>query len=265
MKGLVFDIRRFSVNDGPGIRTTVFLKGCPLRCWWCHNSESWSVEPELMEVNQPLEGKSFKKMEIVGRWMRVSEVVQACLRDLAFISESGGGITLSGGEPLMQPEFTTALARELSKLYLHVALDTSGYAPRSVLSILLPYVDLWLYDFKGANTRRHFENTGVDNTLIIENLEYLIQQKAPVVLRYPVVPGYNDTEKDISFIFHFLLKYKGGIHEVHLLPYHRLGRDKRRRLHAFLPPYEVENDSTAAAYRVMSVLYSSGIPIKIGG
>lgn len=265
MKGLIFDIRRFSVNDGPGIRTTVFLKGCPLRCWWCHNPESWSAEPEFIEVNQPLDGKSFIKSETVGRWISVEEVVEACRRDLAFMSESGGGVTLSGGEPLLQPEFVTALARELSVLGIHVALDTSGYAPRQAISGLLPYIGLWLYDFKGYDARGHIENTGVDNTLILENLDFLIQEKALVVLRYPLVPGYNNTEKDVTGLFHLLQKYKSGIREVHLLPYHRLGRDKRRRLHVPQPTYEANYDSTAAAHRVMSALISAGIPVKIGG
>ncbi|MGC8865224.1 MAG: glycyl-radical enzyme activating protein [Bacteroidales bacterium] len=265
MKGLVFDIRRFSVNDGPGIRTTVFLKGCPLRCWWCHNPESWSCEPEYMEVSQPLEGISFKKIETVGRWMSVAEVVEISMRDLAFMSESGGGVTLSGGEPLMQPEFSLALAREISRLGIHVALDTSGYAPRSLLSTLFPYVRLWLYDFKGFNPQRHYENTGVDNTIILENLDYLIRQQAPLVLRYPLVPGFNDTEQDISGLFHLLLKYKGGIREVHLLPHHQLGRDKRRRLHVPGPTQKVMGDSAEAAHRVLTALIPAGVMVKIGG
>lgn len=265
MKGLVFDIRRFSVNDGPGIRTTVFLKGCPLRCWWCHNPESWSRDPELMEVNQPLDGKLFIKSETVGRWMSVAEVVSICRRDMAFMSESGGGVTLSGGEPLAQPEFSIPLARELSSLGIHVALDTSGYGPRSVLTSMLPYVSLWLYDFKGYDAQRHIENTGVDNTLILANLDYLIQQKAQVVLRYPVVPGFNDTDKDISGLFHLLQKYKSGIREVHLLPHHRLGHDKRRRLRVPQPDYNIKENSSEAASRVLASLISAEIPVKIGG
>ena len=265
MKGLVFDIRRFSVNDGPGIRTTVFLKGCPLNCLWCHNPESRNPEPETMTINQPLEGQSYVKHETVGRWMTVEEVVAACQLDLAFMSESGGGVTISGGEPLFQPDFTEKLASDISSIGISVAIDTSGYAARRILDRLLPHVSLWLYDYKGYDPIRHIENTGVDNSLILENLEYLISKNAQVILRYPVVPGLNDSEVDISGLFHLLDRYKGHLHEVHLLPYHRLGQDKLRRLNIQVPQIAVKTDSEKAARIVFNALVSLPVVVKIGG
>lgn len=265
MNGLVFDIRRFSVNDGPGIRTTVFLKGCPLHCLWCHNPESRNPEPEVMTINQPLDGQLYVKHETVGRYMTVEEVVGACQRDLAFMSESGGGVTISGGEPLFQPEFTEKLARDISSIGISVAIDTSGYAPGRILDRLLPYVTLWLFDYKGYDPERHLENTGVENSLILENLEYLISKNAHVILRYPVVPGFNDSEMDISGLFHLLDKYKGQLQEVHLLPYHRLGQDKLRRLNVQVPQIAVQTDSEMAARIIFNALVSLPVVVKIGG
>lgn len=264
MQGLVFDIRRFSVNDGPGIRTTVFLKGCPLHCIWCHNPESQNSFQEEMIVNQPLGGVQFSRVETVGQWMTVHEVVSKCFLDIAFMSESGGGVTLSGGEPLFQPDFTVALVNELSMVGIHVAIDTCGYASKEIFELLLPKVNLWLYDFKGADIEKHKKNIGVKPDLILQNLNFLISKKAEIILRYPVVPGFNDTEYDISALFHLLDKNRERIKEVHLLPYHRLGEDKLRRLNISKPHVIPKSDSTAAARAIAAALSSLPAVTKIG-
>lgn len=264
MQGLIFDIRRFSVNDGPGIRTTVFFKGCPLHCFWCHNPESRSPFQEEMIVNKPLDGVQYSRVEKVGQWMTVQEVVSKCLLDIAFMSESGGGVTLSGGEPLFQPDFTESLVNELSLLGIHLAVDTCGYASREIFERLLPKVHLWLFDFKGADVEKHKENTGVKPDLILQNLDFLISQKAEIILRYPVVPGFNDSEFDISALFHLLDKNRGRIKEVHLLPYHRLGEDKLRRLNISKPHLIPKSNSTAAARAIVEALASLPVTVKIG-
>jgi pyruvate formate lyase activating enzyme len=243
MEGLVFDIKRGVTKDGPGLRTSVFLKGCPLRCAWCHNPESQSPEPE----------RAVTTGEVCGRRMTVEEVMEEVRRDAVFYKASGGGLTITGGEPLMQPEFTAALAEAAYAEGIHVAIDTSGFAPWSILERILgsagfsrerglpargdeawpspgsvgfqPADLLFLYDLKCMNPVKHRELTGVDNTPILDNLRRLDDAGAPFWIRCPLVPGLNDTDDDLAALRDFIATLRHA-EKVEICPYHPLGLEK---------------------------------------
>ena len=228
--GLVFDIKRGGTKDGPGLRTSVFLKGCPLRCAWCHNPESQSPEPE----------RAVTTGELCGRRMTVGEVMEEVCRDKVFYAASGGGLTITGGEPLMQPEFATALAEAARAEGIHVALDTSGFAPWATFEALLgrarhrpgrrcddgaPAVDLFLYDLKCMDAAKHRELTGVDNALILDNLLRLDAAGARTWIRCPLAPGLNDSDADLAALRDFIAQLRHA-EKVEICPYHPLGLEK---------------------------------------
>ena len=223
MKALVFDIEKFAVHDGPGIRTVVFLKGCPLRCIWCHNPESQSFEQEPMASS---DGRS--PPEIVGRPMTVEEVMDQVRKDKAFYDNSGGGLTVSGGEPLAHFEFTRELLAAAKAEGIHTAVETSGFAPRERIEALLPLVDLWLWDVK-AHPSRHKELIGVEASQILDNLAFIAARGAKIILRCPLVPGVNDSDDALAHIAH-IAKNTPGVIRVDIEPYHPMGEDKNRRL-----------------------------------
>jgi len=258
---LVFDIQRFSINDGPGIRTTVFLKGCPLRCIWCHNPESKSAKKQLLFRAEKCIGclacaqvceagvHSFSEegkhalnraacvfcgkcaeecmgaIEICGREMTVSAVMNEVLKDRAFYRNSGGGMTVSGGEPLMHPELTLALLRAAKEEGLHTALETSGFGAWEAIEALAPYTDLFLWDVKETDEARHREYTGVSNARILENLFRLNLSGAQIVLRCPVIPGFNDRREHFEGISALAERLENVI-RVEVEPYHPLGKSK---------------------------------------
>lgn len=229
-KGLIFDIRRFSVHDGPGIRTTIFFKGCPLSCWWCHNPESKSSAPEEAVKILTLEGKKFPVKEALGRYMTVDEVMTEVEKDRLFFDESSGGVTLSGGEPMLQAGFAIELLKKLKEKDIHTTVDTCGFVRREVLEATLPVTDLYLFDLKLMDENEHLEYTGVPNTLIHQNLIYLTDQRKQVIIRFPVIPGITDTRKNIDLMKEFLIKLQPRISKICLLPYHSLGKSKYDRL-----------------------------------
>jgi pyruvate formate lyase activating enzyme len=262
--GWIFDLQRFSIHDGPGIRTTVFLKGCPLRCRWCHNPEGVSPRPQLsfmpdrcigcgrclkvcpQGAHQVAEGRHWllrekclvcgacaaechaKALEIVGRQVTVREVLDEVLRDRPVYETSHGGMTLSGGEPTMQIEFAEALLREAKGQGLHTCIETSGASEWERLERLRPWVDLWLFDWKETDPARHRELTGVSNERIAGNLRRLDGAGAAIVLRCPIVPGLNDRDDHFAGIARLAgeLRHVLG---VELTPYHRLGEGKLKR------------------------------------
>ncbi len=264
-KGLIFDIQKFSIHDGPGIRTTVFLKGCPLHCLWCHNPESQKGVPEIFftldkcigcgwcfkvcpEHCHAMEnevhtfhrercrrcGKCTEEcyagsLETAGKKMSVREVLDEVLKDKVFYENSGGGMTLSGGEPMHQFPFTLELAKAGKKAGLHVAVETCGLAPWSDFETLLPYVDLFLFDLKATDPGKHKALTGVGNQLILENLKKLDEAGASIVLCCPLVPGVNDDEEHLAEIAGWANRLK-NVREIVLHPYHPLGVSKCGRL-----------------------------------
>ena len=228
MEACIFDIKRFAVHDGPGIRTTVFFKGCPLYCWWCHNPEGISPGIEKFMEEKEFDGVILEKELTLGRWVSVDELMTEILKDRIYMEESGGGVTLSGGEPLMQPEAVFSLLERCRELQIHTALDTSGQAPVPVLRQATGMADLILYDLKTLDDNVHRKYTGVSNKLILENLEIALAGKARVVLRMPLISGFNDAAEDERR----LLAYLGGLKnldQVDILPYHPFGSHKYKR------------------------------------
>jgi pyruvate formate lyase activating enzyme len=223
-KGVVFDIKRCGVKDGPGLRTSVFLKGCPLRCAWCHNPESQSAKIEHAATTG----------EVCGHEMSVEEVMDEVRRDAVFYASSGGGVTLTGGEPAMQPEFAFALASSARTEGFHVAFDTCGFAQWSVFERLLPAVDLFLYDLKCMDPAKHRELTGMDNGEIIENLRRLDDAGAETWIRCPLVPGLNDSDADLTALRGFIRTLR-GVSKVEICPYHVLGLEKYAKFGRNIP------------------------------
>ena len=234
---LVFDIEKFAVHDGPGIRTVVFVKGCPLRCLWCHNPESQSFERETMA------GVNGGTPETVGKAMTVEEVMASVRKDKPFYDSSGGGLTISGGEPLAHFEFTCALLLAAKAEGIHTAIETSGFAPRERVEALLPLVDLWLWDVK-ATPVRHKALTGADAAPILGNLAFIAAHGAAIVLRCPLVPGVNDSDEALAHIAH-LAETTPGVQRIDIEPYHPMGEGKGRRLgraEVFSAPFASDAD-----------------------
>lgn len=216
--GVIFNIQRLSVHDGPGIRTTVFLKGCPLNCMWCHNPESKQKKPQVNTAG-----------ETVGYSATVDDIMHEVIRDLSFYKQSGGGMTLSGGEPLYQADFTLALLQAAKAQGIHTCVETSGYASYSTLRRILPYTDLFLYDWKETNEDRHTKYTGVSNATICKNLIALDASGAASILRCPIIPGYNDNTEHYMGIA-ALANSLHNIKAVNILPYHTMGSHKAETL-----------------------------------
>lgn len=263
--GTVFNIQRFSIDDGPGIRTTVFLKGCPLACIWCHNPESRDHRVEMLfssdrctgcaaciracphQCHRIVDGQhEFRRdhcircglcaqhclpqaLEQAGRSMTVAEVLAIVTRDHAFYRTSGGGMTLSGGEPMAQPLFTSALLRAAKANGLHTAIETCGQASPAAYAAILDDTDLFLYDCKETDPERHRRFTGVGNGLILENQRTIDRHGRPCILRCPIVPGLNDRPDHFAGIAR-LANSLAHIIGIDLLPYHPLGATKSVRL-----------------------------------
>jgi len=263
--GCVFKIQKYSIHDGPGIRTTVFLKGCPLNCWWCHNPESISPEIETAAAGAGhAPGTSSGREERIGREMAVSLVAAEADKDRLFYEESGGGVTLSGGEPLMQPGFTLALARAFSELDLHVALDTSGHGSPQVLEELLELADLVLYDLKLVDPEAHQHFTGVGNELILENLHRLDAARVPYRIRFPVIPGITESETALEQLAELLAQ----LHRrpaVDLLPYHPSAEAKYERLGQAYRLRGLKPPSPERMTTIASLFRRYGLEAHIGG
>lgn len=217
-RGRIFDIQRYSIHDGDGIRTIVFLKGCVLRCRWCCNPESQHYQIEQMTVAG--------KTKVIGRDVTVDEVMEVVEKDRPYYRQSGGGMTLSGGESLCQPEFAAALLKAAKEDGLTTAMESMGCAPYSVIDSVLDYLDCYLMDIKHTNTEKHRQFTGKSNELMLENARRIAASgKTQLVIRVPVIPTFNATEEEIASIAAFAGSLP-GVKKLHLLPYHRLGQDK---------------------------------------
>ena len=233
-RGRIFDIQRYSIHDGPGIRTIVFLKGCVLRCRWCCNQESQEYSIQKMMVNG--------KEKIIGKDITVAEVMETVERDRPYYRRSGGGLTLSGGESLCQPQFARDLLRAAQESGLTTAMESMGCARYEVIETILPYLDDYLMDIKHMNPAKHKEFTGRSNELMLDNAKRIAASgMTRLSIRVPVIPTFNDTPEEIGAIAAFAASLP-GVEKIYLLPYHRLGEGKYEglgrdyQLHGVLPP-----------------------------
>ena len=302
-KGLIFDIRKYSIHDGPGVRTTVFFKGCPLACRWCCNPESQGARPELVWVRERClgcnlclaacprdalqtgaggakeidrqrcdgcgrcaEGCPGDALNLIGRWATAEEILAEVTRDALYFEASGGGLTLSGGEPLAQADFAAELLRRYKHEEKggHTAVETCGFVEWPVFARLLDDVDLFLYDLKHMDSAEHLRWTGRDNRLILDNARRLARAGPALTIRLPLIPGINDTRTNLEATADFALSLP-GVNRVDLLPYHRLGEPKYRRLGI---AYALEGEPSFGPERVAraaEILAATGLDVTVGG
>ena len=299
LKGRIFSMQRFSIQDGPGIRTTVFVKGCPLQCAWCSNPESQNLHPEIMARQQKCEGCGecveacsrdaidvvdgvaridralcdlcmdcveacpTGALELSGEEITIEEAVHESCQDEPFYKNSNGGVTLSGGEPLYQPEFALKFMRACKEKGLSTALDTCGYAPWEVLEAVLAYTDLVLFDVKHVDPEMHRKGTGVPNDLILANLEGILDSgKARVWIRIPLIPGYNDSEEHAKDVARLLSK--GPVEKVSLLSYHEWGKPKYGFLGREYPFQGEPVEDQERLERLKGIIEAEGLSVTVG-
>jgi pyruvate formate lyase activating enzyme len=300
-KGIIFDIKKFAIHDGPGIRSTVFFKGCPLRCSWCHNPEGISPVREVLVSAQrclvdcracteqcPLQALAKDKagivldrslcnacglcasacpaeaLQISGRILGAGQVMGELVKDAIFYRGSGGGVTFSGGEPLYQADFLYELLLASKEQGWHTAVDTCGHAPFASFAKIMSLVDLFLYDLKIIDAAKHRRLTGSDNGLILENLTGLSRETCSLAIRIPLIPGSNDSRTDITQLADFCAALPRR-HPVHILPYHRGGSGKRKRLGQADPVPGVRPPSPAKVQKVKEIFFRRNVSVICGG
>ena len=302
-QGLIFDIRKYSIHDGPGVRTTVFFKGCPLECRWCCNPESQAGRLELVWVGERCLGCDLclsvcekaalgvaadggrtidrercdccgacarrcpgEALNLIGRRVSVDEVLEEVARDALYFEASGGGLTLSGGEPLAQPDFAAELLRRYKREERggHTAVETCGFVAWSVIERVAPDVDLFLYDLKHLDPEEHRRLTGEGNQLVLDNARRLAAAGYAMVMRLPLIAGVNDRREQLEAAADFILSLP-GVRRLDLLPYHRLGEPKYRRLGKAYPLAGEPSLSSEPVARAAEILATKGLEVTIGG
>lgn len=298
-KGIVFNIQRYSIQDGPGIRTTVFMKGCPLRCLWCSNPESQKIWPEVahrdslcnkcglcvdvcdvqaisvddkgVHINRKrctncskcVEVCTTEALKVFGKEMSVEEVFQEVVKDVDFYRNSGGGVTLSGGEPLLQPAFAAAFFKLCQDAGINTCLDTSGLASASALEQVLPYTSLVLFDVKLSDPMAHRRWAKRSNEKIIRNLASVVTRGIPVIIRVPLIPGINDSDKELKGIARIAADSLNGVGKVNLLPYHRYGASKYKMLDRRYRLNRLVRQKDAELQRAKQIFESFGFDCEV--
>ncbi len=300
-KGLIFSLKKYAIHDGPGIRTTIFFKGCPLRCLWCHNPESYLPQPELMvtttrcsqcgqcinscpntaihmsngllftdpntctHCGQCVQHCPTRARELTGHFVSADEVVEEIEKDLIFYDSSGGGMTASGGEPLSQPEFLLAVLKKCKNRSIHTVVDTCCFAQRAILEKVSPYTDLFLCDLKHLDNETHRQLTGVPNDLILNNIRWLSQHHGSIIIRFPLIPGCNDANANIEATASFTRSLP-NLKRVDLLQYNPGGAEKQQRL--IHTNNSINCNQTLSSQRLDEISQQfkmNGIPVTIGG
>lgn len=284
-QGLIFDIKRYAIHDGPGIRTTIFFKGCPLNCWWCHNPEGIEHYQELMYFEYQCmhcgtcyevclenaiefdESPKIKRelctlcgdcssscpttaLRMVGEIISVDKVISEIEKDILFFDNSEGGVTFSGGEPLYQNTFLLELLKEFKNKGIHTTLDTSGFASKKVFASVVEYVDLFLYDLKLIDENEHIKYTGVSNSVILDNLRFLADKRKAedIIIRFPVIPNITDTNKNVEGILDFISSLK-GIKEIDLMPFH----DVSEKYYRLDKEYKIKNHESPTNEKLLEI------------
>lgn len=297
--GTIINIQKYSIHDGPGIRTTVFFKGCPLNCWWCHNPESQKLGSQIMFFKEKCKGcylcikrcpqkaiefiKGYpvtdeskcnfcgkccdfcpsNAREFVGKEITVKELMKEIMKDEAFYDESNGGVTFSGGEPLVHSEYLNNVLEICKYKGIHTAIETSGYATWDQFEKISDNVDLFLYDIKHMNNKKHLKYMGTGNTIILENLKKLSEKGSNIYIRMPIIAGINDDDENIDVAVDFISNL--NIIQVNLLPYHKMGMDKYRRLDREYRLSGLEIPSNEVMNKIVDKFKKVGIKIKMGG
>lgn len=264
MKGLVFDIRSFSVHDGPGIRTTVFLKGCPLQCDWCHNPESQRCFPETAKSYKRIGSHVMESTQTIGYSMDSDDILLRLKDDRPFFEESGGGVTLSGGEPLMQPAFTIFLLKGTKKMGIHSAVDTSGYAAPEIFNNVVAKTDLVLFDLKIADAALHEKHTGQNNRIILENLKNLDKLRKRFFIRIPLIPYITDTTRNLEELY-LILKELRSVERIDLLPFHHIGKSKYERMGRAYEYHDTGTYDSLKSENIKSFFSDLAGEVTIGG
>lgn len=298
-KGVVFDIQRFSIHDGYGIRTLVFLKGCPLKCQWCSNPESQLAVPQMgffeekcslclgcvdvcpngeeFKINHKIEWEKCKRcLKCVdvclyeariayGKFMTVSEVLDIVKRDMTFYKKSNGGVTISGGEATFQPAFAEQILKRCQKEGIHTAMETCGYTSWENFKKIINYVDLLLFDIKHMDTNMHREKTGVGNEIILENAKKASQCVKEMIVRFPLIPDFNDSRKNVEDMGRYIAENMPDVKKIDILPYHSVGESKSARIGK---GYIFKHESTideAKIQELKKILETFGLQVSIGG
>jgi pyruvate formate lyase activating enzyme len=266
MKGLIFSVKRYSIHDGPGIRVTFFMKGCPLSCMWCHNPEGISPLPETVVKTVRVGERAFSRDEDVGKFYSVGDVLDILEKERVFLNESKGGVTFSGGEPMLQAEFLVEALKACKENGFRTAVDTSGYSSPENYTSVIQYTDLFLFDLKHLDDTKHIGSTGVSNIGILNNFRLLIESGKDVMVRIPVIPGINDDYDHLGKLKQFLAETKtDSLKKINLLPYHKIGSSKYKR---FNIPYRMEGiepPTNETMQKMKTFFEETGINVKIGG
>jgi pyruvate formate lyase activating enzyme len=298
-QGLIFDIQRFSIHDGPGIRTLVFMKGCPLHCEWCSNPESQQAKPQIMffeekcihcgaclsacpygevlEENWPVATEVCfgcgncvdvcyaGARQMIGRWYTVQQVLDIVKRDRIFYEESGGGMTVGGGEPTFQANFVVDLLRTSRKEGIHTAIETCGFTPWRTMRKVLMHTDLLLMDIKHMDSDQHKRHTGVGNERILDNARRAADLVETMVVRLPLIPGFNDDAPHIHALGGFVAGNLPAVAGIDVLPYHSTGESKSKQLGKSYGLPGLEPQSPEHVQEVREILESYGLKVRVGG